>query len=590
MPVKIRCKGCEKVLNVPDKARGKSIRCPNCETVLRVPARKAPAQAAKERAPQPVRQAVDDDDFLGGMDLRRAADTRVRVCVKCGTEVDEETIDCPECGHNVDTGIMSEKVRRKRERKGPDPDDFWSVAWSGSFKFLGKNVPLAMRIGMNWSVFFTLYLFSVYCMRFCTNIPPALFWLAMGFMFLVGASGWYWTTCVKVIQHTMGPRRNKKMEEFHFDFFANIAMGIKALIWPAVLFFPVVVVTSICLLVPMAMAQVFGFGGVAQLVTFTVYGSIDLVALLIFPLAMVHMSMPYTYKAWTPYHMGICLGKNILPALYWFVLALAALLPFGLTALILELAVDGGVLGAIGQLDQAGLDLIEWLMETMGMKAEVTVGWQLGLETEWYAWPVFFGVLLAVLAVAVTPLCMLYSFPAVFLMRANGYVGLYFRDRLDLVKEQEANVPCGFWPRYLAQLVDWFVIFASLAAIGLALLGLAVLAIFFGMGYFASVLAFVFYAIEFLFPWFYYAKPQSNPSARGSIGKKALGIIVVTEDLETLTFGQATGRYFVKNILAGVTFYISWLMAAFTEKKTALHDNILHTQVVWEGDDERGQI
>ncbi|MFQ5732345.1 MAG: RDD family protein [Planctomycetaceae bacterium] len=590
MPVKIRCKGCEKVLNVPDRARGKSIRCPNCETVLRVPAGRKTAPAGKKREPQPVRQAVDRDDFLGGMDLRRAADSRVRVCVKCGTEVDEEVVDCPECGHNVDTGVMSDFMRRKRERKGPDPEEFWGVAWSGSFKFLGQNISLAIRTGAYWSIFITLFLYSLFCLAFTTNDPPTYFWMAMAFLFLTGASGWLWTATIKVIQHTMGPKRNKKLESFDFDFFANIALGLRALAWPAVLLLGVVVVAAIGLAIPMAIDRKFVFDETAQLVTTIILSVIYGVAILVYPLAMVHMSMPYTYKASTPYHMGICLGKNILPTLYWFVMAIAVLLPIGLTALILELVVEGGLIGAVRETFVAGADCVLWLMELMGMIKEVKASYPPAFSLEWWAWPVFFALLLPVIAAVTTPICMLYAFPAVFLMRANGYVGLYFRDRLDLVKEQQPNVPCGFWPRYLAMLIDWLVLISCLGAVGGAFYGLAYLCIFFEMDYFAQILNLIFDVLAIVFPWLYFAKPQSNPSSRGSIGKKALGIIVVDEEFETLSFGQASGRYWIKNILASVTFYISWLMAAFTEKKTALHDNIMKTQVVWEGDDERNRI
>ena len=38
MAVKVRCTGCQKVLNAPDQARGKAIKCPNCDTRITVPA------------------------------------------------------------------------------------------------------------------------------------------------------------------------------------------------------------------------------------------------------------------------------------------------------------------------------------------------------------------------------------------------------------------------------------------------------------------------------------------------------------------------------------------------------------------------
>ena len=37
MPVKLKCTNCEKVLSVPDAARGKAVKCPECQTRLAVP-------------------------------------------------------------------------------------------------------------------------------------------------------------------------------------------------------------------------------------------------------------------------------------------------------------------------------------------------------------------------------------------------------------------------------------------------------------------------------------------------------------------------------------------------------------------------
>lgn len=46
-----------------------------------------------------------------------------------------------------------------------------------------------------------------------------------------------------------------------------------------------------------------------------------------------------------------------------------------------------------------------------------------------------------------------------------------------------------------------------------------------------------------------------------------------------VTFGRATGRYFGK-ILSGAILMIGYIMAAFTERKQALHDMMAGTLVV----------
>lgn len=588
MPVKIRCNGCQKVLNVPDRARGKAIKCPNCQTVLKIPAATAAAKAAAGADRPPAAPAVERDDFLAGMDLRRAEDTRVRVCIKCGAEVDEEVVDCPECGHNVDTGVMSDYMRKKRERKGPDPEEYWGMAWTGSFKFLKENIPLVFRTAMYWVLFIFLFVFSFYGLALtgAGKLPNIIFWLSVATVMLFGACGWFWHCSVEVIRHSMGPKRNKKMPHIHFDFFQCLALGLKFIIWPRVLFLPAILVFGFCIGIPMAIAGSFDMN-------YAVSAAFDLLLLvlwlLVFPLAMVHMSMPYTYKAWTPYHMGISLGKNILPALYWFVQLLAATLPFLATALILHLTWEGGLAQLFADIFQMTLDLVDWVLGWFmdASTVRVPVG-----KRAWYLVILVLALTTIPIIVFVTPFCIAGAFGAVFLMRANGYVGLYFRDKLDLVKEQQPNTLCGFWPRYLAYLVDWLVINIAVGLVAAVAYGLIWLVKWAELDYLAYLVNFLYLAFAIGFPWLYFAKPESNPAYQGSIGKQALGIKVVEDspEFETLEFGKASGRYWVKIVLGTVTLGISWLIAAFTERKTALHDNIMKTIVVWEGDDERNAI
>jgi uncharacterized RDD family membrane protein YckC len=81
--------------------------------------------------------------------------------------------------------------------------------------------------------------------------------------------------------------------------------------------------------------------------------------------------------------------------------------------------------------------------------------------------------------------------------------------------------------------------------------------------------------------WLYYAKLQSGPRG-ATYGKRLMGLRVVTVDGRPLSFLNATGRYFAKFISGMIPFAIGFLMAAFTEKKQALHDMIAGTVVVKE--------
>jgi uncharacterized RDD family membrane protein YckC len=78
--------------------------------------------------------------------------------------------------------------------------------------------------------------------------------------------------------------------------------------------------------------------------------------------------------------------------------------------------------------------------------------------------------------------------------------------------------------------------------------------------------------------WLYFALMESS-AHQATLGKMALGIIVTDMQGQRLTFGRATGRFFAK-ILSGCMIYIGFIMAAFTERKQALHDMIASTLVV----------
>jgi len=78
--------------------------------------------------------------------------------------------------------------------------------------------------------------------------------------------------------------------------------------------------------------------------------------------------------------------------------------------------------------------------------------------------------------------------------------------------------------------------------------------------------------------WLYFAKLESGPH-QATFGKRVLGLQVTNLSGERIGFGQASGRFFGK-IVSGMTFYIGFIMAGFTERKQALHDMIAGTLVV----------
>jgi uncharacterized RDD family membrane protein YckC len=78
--------------------------------------------------------------------------------------------------------------------------------------------------------------------------------------------------------------------------------------------------------------------------------------------------------------------------------------------------------------------------------------------------------------------------------------------------------------------------------------------------------------------WLYYAGCEASPW-QATLGKKMCGLKVVDLKGEQLTFMKASIRYLAKFISAAPC-YVGYVIAAFTQKKQALHDIIAGTVVV----------
>ncbi len=147
----------------------------------------------------------------------------------------------------------------------------------------------------------------------------------------------------------------------------------------------------------------------------------------------------------------------------------------------------------------------------------------------------------------------------------------------------------GFWKRFAAFLIDaiilsiveFIIILPGLAAFGIGVAGSflsdepadgAMLLVAAIGAYFLAIL------LSFIAGWLYYALFES--SARGATpGKMALGIRVTDLSGTRISFGRATGRYFGK-MLSSLILMIGYLMAAFTDRKQALHDILAGCLVV----------
>jgi uncharacterized RDD family membrane protein YckC len=83
--------------------------------------------------------------------------------------------------------------------------------------------------------------------------------------------------------------------------------------------------------------------------------------------------------------------------------------------------------------------------------------------------------------------------------------------------------------------------------------------------------------------WFLYYALMESSSHQATIGKIALGIQVTDLAGNRISFGRALGRNLAK-LISAIILYIGFILAAFTERKQALHDMIAGTLVVKRGE------
>jgi uncharacterized RDD family membrane protein YckC len=150
----------------------------------------------------------------------------------------------------------------------------------------------------------------------------------------------------------------------------------------------------------------------------------------------------------------------------------------------------------------------------------------------------------------------------------------------------------GFWRRLAAVLIDsiiigsvqWIAIMPLLAILGIGVASnmesmesmdeaqsMAMAGSMMAMGVTFQI---VFFVIQTL----YFALLESS-SKQATIGKMVLGIIVTDLNGNKLDFAKALVRNLCR-IISSAILFIGYIMAAFTEKKQALHDIIANTLVV----------
>ncbi|MDP1961674.1 MAG: RDD family protein [Reyranella sp.] len=129
----------------------------------------------------------------------------------------------------------------------------------------------------------------------------------------------------------------------------------------------------------------------------------------------------------------------------------------------------------------------------------------------------------------------------------------------------------GFWIRLVAYIIDAILISLAMGVVGTVA----------GIDFFSPDIETYDPTANFislLIGWLYFALLES--SERGAtVGKMAMGLRVVTDQGQRLSFLNATGRYFAK-IISAIILCIGFIMIAFTDRKRGLHDMMAGTLVV----------
>ncbi|MCH2202272.1 MAG: RDD family protein [Fuerstiella sp.] len=626
MPIKVRCKHCETVLIVSDEARGRAVKCRECGG--RVPIgtgqRKSRPQKRKSQ-----RSSVSPDNLFGGLDLNAAEDRQQKICPSCTRLVSGEDTVCSNCGVDIETGVLSERERLRRLRNAPPTEEFYGDVWGNAWKFTWENQNWILITALIWATTATLALCSLFTLRWYVDgraeelresgspttvditeervlidlnlspdpekgfaiydgtrytrssvrsdgtltlpgpvlgallSPPSVFWCLIFLVSVLGFGGWAWTLAVKIVDTTM--RRGDKIKRLHTDLFASMAMGFRSIFWPIVLFWPFVGV-------PFLIQYLTG-----NLAAVAITGAcIYLIPLLLFlPTAIVHMTQTYTYRAWLLNWVSVGFIKTILPSLYVSVLMFVFVMITPLTCCILMVVLQNTV-----------VDLYTYRVEVPILFSLIQYDPEDGLGFSTFA---FFRLpLLAGIAFTSSIIVFgILAYPSVFMMRIYGVFGYYFRPDLSLINEQVELEPAGLGPRFLSFLIDT-VLLAVMAGVSLVVSPLIIK--LFGFAYnfseFQVLLgSWLVVGISTTILWTIYFSTWEAGQNRGTLGKIAIGLVVLTNDDKPVKFREAFIRT-ICGVLTVLTLFGGFVMCAFHPGRRSLHDMISKTKVVWRGEGE----
>lgn len=144
----------------------------------------------------------------------------------------------------------------------------------------------------------------------------------------------------------------------------------------------------------------------------------------------------------------------------------------------------------------------------------------------------------------------------------------------------------GFWVRFAAYFFDAFILLIGLVIIE-SIFGLNIFAmiqsgnrlmaryLFSNFGVFWIIKTIILYVV---LPYLYFAFMESS-AHQATLGKKLMGLIVTDDNLQPITFGRATGRFFAK-ILSSIPFDYGFIMVGSHPEKKAFHDVLAGTRII----------
>jgi uncharacterized RDD family membrane protein YckC len=142
---------------------------------------------------------------------------------------------------------------------------------------------------------------------------------------------------------------------------------------------------------------------------------------------------------------------------------------------------------------------------------------------------------------------------------------------LEAAVAARAREYAGFWRRAAAALIDVLLMLAITFVLSVVVVLALPAATTSSWAFLTGLIRFVVFVLYFPL--------QESSDAQATLGKRALGIKVTNLNGQRISFVRAVARTFAK-MLSVVILLIGFLMAAFTERKQALHDMVAGTYVL----------